>query len=87
MTADASADAAAPPPRQLPWRAWAFQVALVLMLAGLAVWLLTSTLDNLRERGVRAGFDFLTEPAGFEIGESWLHFESSEPFWRAFVAG
>jgi general L-amino acid transport system permease protein len=76
-----------PPPRRLPWRAWAFQVALVVLLLGLAAWLLNSTLANLRARGVRAGFDFLTDPAGFEIGESWLHFESSQPFWRAFVAG
>ncbi len=76
-----------PPPRRRAWAAWAFQVALVVLLLGLAAWLLNSTLANLRARGVRAGFDFLTDPAGFEIGESWLHFESSQPFWRAFVAG
>jgi general L-amino acid transport system permease protein len=87
MTSDAGDGASVPPPRRIPWAAWGFQVALVLVLLGLAFWLFTTTLDSLRARGVRAGFDFLNEPAGFEIGESWLHFESSQPFWRAFLAG
>ena len=87
MTAEAGGGASAPPPQRIPWGAWAFQAALVLVLLGLGAWLLTSTLDHLRARGVRAGFDFLTDPAGFEIGESWFHFESSQPFWRAFLVG
>jgi general L-amino acid transport system permease protein len=85
MTTPPSGGLAPAQPR--PWAAWAFQALLVVALLGLGGWLLSSTLDHLRERGVRAGFDFLTQPAGFEIGESWLRFESGQPFWRAFLAG
>jgi len=67
--------------------AWLAQAALVLALIGLVAWLTANTLAHLRERGVRAGFDFLTQPAGFEIGESVLRYESTQPFWRAFLVG
>ncbi len=87
MTPDAAGGGTPPPARRIPWAAWAFQAGLLLVLLGLGAWLLSSTLDHLRERGVRAGFDFLKDPAGFEIGESWIHYESSQPFWRAFLAG
>jgi general L-amino acid transport system permease protein len=76
-----------PPRPRPPIAAWLFQAALVLAIAVLVAWLVSNTLGHLRERGVRAGFDFLWQPAGFEIGESWLRYESSQPFWRAFLAG
>lgn len=63
------------------------QVALLLALAGLVAWGIGNTLDHLRARGVRAGFDFLMQSAGFEIGETPLRYESSQPFWRAFLVG
>ena len=53
----------------------------------LAGWFASNALDALRARGVRAGFDFLLDPAGFQIGEGWVDFEAGQPFWRAFVAG
>jgi len=36
---------------------------------------------------VRSGFDFLMDPARFEVAEGWLDFEGSQPLWRAFLAG
>jgi general L-amino acid transport system permease protein len=88
VPAPVGANESAPPPRRRPpVLAWVFQIALVLALAALIAWLVSNTLGHLRERGVRAGFDFLMQPAGFDIGESWLHYESSQPFWRAFLAG
>lgn len=63
------------------------QVVLVLALAA-ALWLLASvTADHMRARGIRSGFDFLLDPAGFDIGEGWLAFDPTQPYWRAFLAG
>lgn len=69
------------------WLAWLVQALLIFAVLGLATWTVLHALDVLRARGVRSGFDFLTQPAGFQIGEGWLDFDASQPFWRAFVAG
>jgi len=60
------------------------------MLAGLAllvVLLIRSAAFQLQQRGIATGFDFLVEPAGFQIGEGLLSFESGMPYWFAFLAG
>ncbi len=85
---------AAPPPRRsaFSWRSKqargiVYQLV-VLGLIGFMVWLLvTNTLGNMKARGIQSGFDFLTQPAGFDIGEEWIGFESIQPYWRAFLAG
>ena len=85
---------AAPQPRRggFSWRskkarAIVYQVV-VLGLIAFLVWLLvTNTLTNMKARGIQSGFDFLTQPAGFDIGEQWIGFESIQPYWRAFLAG
>lgn len=59
-------------------------LAAVILLLG---WLGHNVLDNMRARGIRAGFDFLADPAGFDIGESLFGFEPSQPMWRAFLTG
>ena len=62
--------------------------AAILAAIALAVGLLVQhTFATLRSRGVHAGFDFLRDAAGFEISEGWLDFDSTQPFWRAFLAG
>jgi general L-amino acid transport system permease protein len=89
------------PPRPAPattkraawsWRSPAlrglvYQALLVLAVAVLGWLLWANTLENMRLRGIRGGFDFLRDPAGFDIGESWLHYESNQPYWRAFLVG
>ena len=73
-----------PPSGSPPWRRrrrWSRALALLLW------WFAGNALDALRARGVRAGFDFLDDPAGFQIGEGWLDYEAGQPFWRAFLAG
>ena len=52
------------------------------------VWFLAhNTLENMRVRGIQSGFDFLSQAAGFDIGESLYPFDSGEPYWRAFLVG
>lgn len=68
-------------------RAVVYQV-LAIGLTALLIWLLVSnTLNNMRTRGIQSGFDFLTQPAGFDIGESWLNYESTNPYWKALLVG
>ncbi|MBP6852796.1 MAG: ABC transporter permease subunit [Rhodoferax sp.] len=68
-------------------RALAYQLAAVAVI-GLLAWLLvSSTLANMRLRGIQSGFDFLLQPAGFDIGEGWVPYDSVNPYWRAFLVG
>ncbi len=83
---------AAPRKRDWSWRSQAFRglvyQALALALIAFAVWYLASnTLSNMAARGIQSGFGFLRDTAGFDIGESVIPFESSEPYWKAFLVG
>ena len=74
------------------WRSQAFRGLIYQIVAlgiiALAVWFLASnTLTNMRVRGIQSGFDFLSQPAGFSIGESLFPFDSAESYWRAFLVG
>ncbi|MGH8858304.1 MAG: amino acid ABC transporter permease, partial [Polaromonas sp.] len=74
------------------WRSQAFRGLVYQIIAigliGLMVWFLVSnTLHNMRVRGIQSGFDFLSQPAGFSIGESLFPFDSAENYWRAFLVG
>ena len=65
----------------------ALQALLVAAVLGGLFWVVQHALEVLRGRGVRSGFDFLAQSAGFEISEGWLDYDSGQPFWRAFLAG
>jgi len=85
---------AAAPPKRRDWslrsravRALIYQV-LALGVIALAVWFLAhNTLANMRVRGIQSGFDFLSGPAGFDIGEHVFPYRSSDAYWRAFLVG
>ncbi|CAD5375090.1 amino-acid transporter subunit; membrane component of ABC superfamily [Rubrivivax sp. A210] len=84
----------AAPPRRRDWslrsraaRGVLYQVV-ALGLIVLGVWFLAhNTLENMRVRGIQSGFDFLTSPAGFDIGELLIPYESTDPYWKAFAVG
>ncbi len=88
----AARPAPARPRSRLSWRSPRFRgvVYQVLAIAAIAllVWLLAgSTLANMKARGIQSGFGFLAQPAGFDIGEGWLDYQATDPFWKAFLAG
>ena len=68
-------------------RGWAWQTLLVALLALALGWLAHNTLQNMRARGIQSGFDFLAQPAGFDIGESPIAYESTESYAKAFAVG
>ena len=81
-----------PRKRQWSWRSQAFrgvayQILLLLLLIAAGGYLLHNTLENMRLRGIKSGFDFILQPAGFGIGESILPFDSSESYLKAFAVG
>jgi general L-amino acid transport system permease protein len=74
------------------WRSQAFrggvyQAITLGLVAGVLWFLATNTAANMTARGIQSGFDFLTQPAGFDIGESLFPFDSAQAYWRAFAIG
>ncbi len=83
---------APPKVRRWSWRSQAFrgtvyQVVAVLLIAAAAAYLWSNTLANMRARGIQSGFDFITRPAGFAIGESIVPFDSAESYGKAYLVG
>ncbi len=81
-----------PKKRDWSWRSQAFRGIIYQIVAigllGFAVWWLASnTLENMRIRGIQSGFGFLNQPAGFDIGESIITFDSANAYWKAFLVG
>ena len=72
---------------RLSWRELSLQVLLAAALLAVLGGLLDITATNMAERGIRSGFDFLREPAGFAIGESLLPFDSADSALWALAAG
>ena len=83
----------APPPtsswsiRSNAFRAKLFQLLLLLMLAVITFYLVHNTAENMRLRGIQSGYGFLLQPAGFDIGESILAYDSGDPYWKAILIG
>lgn len=69
------------------WRAWLWQLVLLVTVAGGLAWLLHNGMVNLARRGITSGFEFLTYTARFPISESWLSYESTDTFGRALMVG
>ena len=83
----------APPKRRdWSWRSQAFRglvyQIIAIALVAFGVWFLAhNTLENMRVRGIQSGFDFLTQPAGFDIGEMLFDYDALDAYWRAFLVG
>jgi general L-amino acid transport system permease protein len=79
-------------PRDWSWRSQAFrglvfQVIAVGLIAFGLWYLANNTLANMQARGIQSGFDFLGQPAGFDIGETLIPYEPLNPYWKAFLVG
>ncbi|TDP59058.1 amino acid ABC transporter permease [Roseateles toxinivorans] len=78
--------------REWSWRSRSIRALVYQLLAVglivLVVWFLAhNTAENMRVRGIQSGFDFLLQPAGFDIGEVLIKYDALDPYWRAFLVG
>ncbi len=64
-----------------------YQVVALSVIAFLIWLLISNTLGNMKARGIQSGFDFLWQPAGFDIGEDWIGYDSNNAYWKAFLVG
>ena len=72
---------------QPKFRAMVWQALLFAVLA-VGLWILVGNLNaNLAQRGIDFGYDFLLGPAGFDIAERAIAYESDSSYLRAFVVG
>ncbi len=65
----------------------ALQLALLVVLVLLGLWIAGNVRVNLESRHVGSGFDFLSDPAGFDISESIIDYHYGDSYLRAFAAG
>lgn len=68
-------------------RAIVFQAIALVALIAFMVYILNNTLNNMEQRGIRAGFSFLEQSAGFGILMSLIPFTEADSFGRTFVVG
>ena len=73
--------------RSRAFRGLVYQLVASAVIAGLAWFLWSNTLHNMRVRGIQSGFDFLQQQAGFTIGESLVPFDSTESYLKGFAVG
>lgn len=73
--------------RQPAFRALVFQVMLVLGVIGIGYYLFSNTLQNMEQRGITTGFDFLSNEAGFGILQSLIAYDETYTYGRTFLVG
>lgn len=63
------------------------QVIFILALAMAALYLYRNVSINLARQGMTVGYGFLKNPASFDIGESYIPYQASDPYQRALLVG
>jgi general L-amino acid transport system permease protein len=63
------------------------QVALVVLVAAALLWMGENARYAMHKRGIAFGLDFLSEAAGFAIGQAAFTFSAGETYLRAFLVG
>ncbi|MEW7312538.1 amino acid ABC transporter permease [Buttiauxella gaviniae] len=68
-------------------RAWLYQIIAVVVVVGIAIYLIHNTVTNLSNRGITSGFAFLDRSAGFGIVQHLIDYEQGDTYGRVFVVG
>ncbi|MDX1301387.1 amino acid ABC transporter permease [Photobacterium sp.] len=64
-----------------------FQALLILSVGLFLYTVVNNALDNLEQRGIATGFEFLNQTAGFGIGMSLIEYNESYTYGRTFLVG
>ena len=75
-----------------PWndpviRGWVFQIIVVGLVALLAWFLVSNTVENLQRQKIASGFHYLEREAGFEIGDTMIAYSPASTYARAIFVG
>jgi general L-amino acid transport system permease protein len=73
--------------RSQEFRGKVYQAIMVVVVSAVLFVLFSNMSANMKARGIQSGFDFLNQPAGFDIGESLTAFDSAQHYWVAFLIG
>lgn len=63
------------------------QVIFIIVLALAASYLYRNVTANLARQGLAVGYGFMKNPASFDIGESYIPYQPSDPYERALLVG
>jgi general L-amino acid transport system permease protein len=79
-------------PKVAPWndpviRGWVFQIVVVGLVALLAWFLVSNTIENLQRQKIASGFHYLEREAGFEIGDTMIQYSPASTYARAILVG
>ncbi len=69
------------------YRSMTIQVVALIGFASLFYWLFWNTAQNLADLGKQPSFGFLNEPAGYDINQRLIEYDSQSTHWRAAVVG
>ncbi|PIT00820.1 hypothetical protein TSA1_08615 [Bradyrhizobium nitroreducens] len=61
-------------------------VIFIVFVGGVAL-VFANLFANLRSRNIASGFGYLSQAAGFEIGDTWIHYSSQMTIGRALIVG
>ena len=64
-----------------------WQVVVLAIVVGIALFLYRNTMHNLAARNIKTGFEFLGREAGFEIGETLISYSPAASYARALLVG
>lgn len=68
------------------WRI-AVQIIVLAVVGAIALILIGNLNQNLRQQGTVFGFSFLSNPAGFSIGDTPISYKTNDPYLRALIVG
>lgn len=68
------------------WRI-ALQALAIVVLVGMLIWLGTNFRYNLQQQNLQFGFNFLQNSAGFDVSDSLIEFQPSDPYYRVLLVG
>ncbi len=69
------------------FRAGVYQAITLAVVIGGFWYLVNNTITNMSQRGMAAGFDFLTASAGFSVSFTLIPYKESDSYWRVFQVG
>ena len=69
------------------YRSYTFQVIALLALVAAFAYLLSNLFANLAAAGLNISYEFLGEPAGYDINQRLIEYTSQSTHWRATIVG